>query len=94
MDAFKANWKSQLTLTDPIEWKWASVGMHWGLWNAGPVSLHPPPPQSKAFETLTLEISEEGQDTLIPGYFYRVWSAYVATTSSVLGQNIFGKLNC
>lgn len=31
-----------------------------------------PPPQSKVPDTLTLEISEERQDTLTARYFYRV----------------------
>lgn len=52
-----------------------------------------PPPQSEAPDTLTLEISEERQETLTPRYFYRVWFAYVAATSCLLVQNIFGSLN-
>lgn len=93
MDGWKADWKSQLTLADP---HWTSVSIRRNALELVecrasfpwfPTSLVPSP------ETLTLEISEKGQDTQIPGYFYRIWSAYVATTSSFLGQNISGNLN-
>lgn len=93
MDGWKADWKSQLTLADP---HWMNVSIRRNAlelvecrasFPSLPTFLVPSP------ETLTLEISEEGQDAQIPGYFYRIWSAYEATTSSFLGQNISGNLN-